>query len=93
MSLLFKLNNSFVNFLYNLHLTCSHNFFSIYSIKSIVCLNLPCFLGEVDPWERSNVKKKRERKFTPSFVDDGLLEVIGFKDSWHGLKNDSIILS
>lgn len=26
-----------------------------------------------------------QRDLTPPFVDDGLLEVVGFKDGWHGL--------
>lgn len=26
-----------------------------------------------------------QRDFTSPYVDDGLLEVVGFKDAWHGL--------
>ncbi|KAI8528761.1 hypothetical protein RHMOL_Rhmol12G0172500 [Rhododendron molle] len=26
-----------------------------------------------------------QRELTPPFVDDGLLEIVGFKDAWHGL--------
>lgn len=26
-----------------------------------------------------------QRDLTPPFVDDGLLEIVGFKDAWHGL--------
>lgn len=26
-----------------------------------------------------------QRDFTPPYVDDGLLEVVGFRDAWHGL--------
>lgn len=26
-----------------------------------------------------------QRDLTPPFVDDGLLEVVGFRDAWHGL--------
>lgn len=26
-----------------------------------------------------------QRDFTQPYVDDGLLEVVGFKDAWHGL--------
>ncbi|KAJ9680272.1 hypothetical protein PVL29_019551 [Vitis rotundifolia] len=54
-----------------------------HGIRSIVCLNMPSFPGGLDPWGEPNVKKKRERKFTASFVDDQLLEVIGFRDAWH----------
>ena len=26
-----------------------------------------------------------QRELTPPFVDDGLLEIVGFRDAWHGL--------
>lgn len=26
-----------------------------------------------------------QKEWTPPFVDDGLIEVVGFKDAWHGL--------
>lgn len=26
-----------------------------------------------------------QRDLTPPFVDDGLIEVVGFRDAWHGL--------
>ena len=26
-----------------------------------------------------------QRDLTPPYVDDGLLEVVGFRDAWHGL--------
>ena len=26
-----------------------------------------------------------QRQFTAPFVDDGLVEVVGFRDAWHGL--------
>ncbi|WJZ84453.1 hypothetical protein VitviT2T_004056 [Vitis vinifera] len=48
-----------------------------HSTRSIVCLNLPCFPN------RPNVKEKY-RNFKDSFVNDQLLEVICFKDAWHG---------
>ncbi|XP_010648205.1 uncharacterized protein LOC104878930 [Vitis vinifera] len=50
-----------------------------HSTRSIICVNLPCFP------DRPNVKKKY-RNFKDPFVDDGLLEVICFKDAWH--RND-----
>ncbi|KAL6322365.1 hypothetical protein AAG906_007918 [Vitis piasezkii] len=56
------------------------------SIRSIVCLNMPSFLGGLDPWGKANFRRKKERNFTSSFVDDGLLEIIGFRDSWHAEK-------
>ncbi|KAI4322611.1 hypothetical protein L6164_022288 [Bauhinia variegata] len=55
------------------------------SIRSIVCLNLPSFSGGLNPWGTPNSKKRRDRDLTPPFVDDGLLEVVGFRDAWHGL--------
>ncbi|XP_060209212.1 diacylglycerol kinase 5-like isoform X1 [Lycium barbarum] len=55
------------------------------SIRSIVCLNLPSFSGGLNPWGRPNKKKLHERDLTPPYVDDGLLEVVGFRDAWHGL--------
>ncbi|KDP24202.1 hypothetical protein JCGZ_25859 [Jatropha curcas] len=55
------------------------------SIRSIVCLNLPSFSGGLSPWGTPNSKKQHERSLTPPFVDDGLLEVVGFRDAWHGL--------
>ncbi|KAG6657901.1 hypothetical protein CIPAW_04G122200 [Carya illinoinensis] len=55
------------------------------SIRSIVCLNLPSFSGGLNPWGTPNQKKKRDRGLTRPFVDDGLLEIVGFRDAWHGL--------
>ncbi|XP_040375562.1 diacylglycerol kinase 5 isoform X3 [Rosa chinensis] len=55
------------------------------SIRSIVCLNLPSFSGGLDPWGKPNRKKLRYRDLTPPYVDDGLLEIVGFRDAWHGL--------
>lgn len=56
-----------------------------HSIRSIVCLNLPSFSGGLNPWGTPNMKKKNERDLTPPFVDDSLIEVVGFRDAWHGL--------
>ncbi|XP_057526523.1 diacylglycerol kinase 5 isoform X3 [Amaranthus tricolor] len=56
-----------------------------HSIRSIVCLNLPSFSGGLNPWGTPNKNKLRERHLTPPFVDDGLIEVVGFRDAWHGL--------
>lgn len=55
------------------------------SIRSIVCLNLPSFSGGLNPWGTPNPRKSRDRDLTPPYVDDGLLEVVGFRDAWHGL--------
>lgn len=55
------------------------------SIRSIVCLNLPSFSGGLNPWGNPNRKKCLNRNLTPPYVDDGLIEVVGFRDAWHGL--------
>ncbi|KAK4484872.1 hypothetical protein RD792_007472 [Penstemon davidsonii] len=55
------------------------------SIRSIVCLNLPSFSGGLNPWGTPNINKRRDRDLTAPFVDDGLLEIVGFRDAWHGL--------
>lgn len=56
------------------------------SIRSIVCLNLPSFSGGLNPWGTPSKRKQRKRDLVmPPLVDDGLLEVVGFKDAWHGL--------
>ncbi|XVE49835.1 hypothetical protein DITRI_Ditri01bG0114000 [Diplodiscus trichospermus] len=56
-----------------------------HSIRSIVSFNLPSFSGGLNPWGTPSGRKLRDRDFTPPYVDDGLLEVIGFRDAWHGL--------
>ncbi|KAM7278533.1 hypothetical protein ACFE04_005667 [Oxalis oulophora] len=55
------------------------------SIRSIICLNLPSFSGGLDPWGRPDTSKSRYKHLTPPYVDDGLIEIIGFRDAWHGL--------
>ncbi|VAH80276.1 unnamed protein product [Triticum turgidum subsp. durum] len=56
------------------------------SIRSIVCLNLPSFSGGLNPWGTPSKRKQRKRDLVlPPLVDDGLLEIVGFKDAWHGL--------
>lgn len=56
-----------------------------HSIRSIVCLNLPSFSGGLNPWGTPSSKKSRDRELTAPFVDDGHIEVVGFRDAWHGL--------
>ncbi|KAI3981415.1 hypothetical protein MKX01_021538 [Papaver californicum] len=36
-------------------------------------------------WGTPNQKKSRDRDLTAPYVDDGLIEVVGFRDAWHGL--------
>lgn len=54
------------------------------SIRSIVVLNLPSFSGGLNPWGTPSDHKSKKRGLTAPFVDDGLLEVVGFRDAWHG---------
>ncbi|CAL5010522.1 unnamed protein product [Urochloa decumbens] len=56
-----------------------------HSIRSIVCLNLPSFSGGLNPWGMPGTRRAADREFTAPFVDDGLIEVVGFHDAWHGL--------
>lgn len=56
-----------------------------HSIRSILCLNLPSFSGGLNPWGTPNQNKTRDRDLTPPYVDDGLIEIVGFRDAWHGL--------
>jgi diacylglycerol kinase (ATP) len=56
-----------------------------HSIRSIVCLNLPSFSGGLNPWGTPGTRKVEERELTAPFVDDRLIEVVGFRDAWHGL--------
>ncbi|KAK4420496.1 Diacylglycerol kinase [Sesamum alatum] len=55
------------------------------NIRSIVCLNLPSFSGGFNPWGSPSGIRRRDKGFTPPYVDDRLIEVVGFKDAWHGL--------
>ncbi|KAK3199245.1 hypothetical protein Dsin_022660 [Dipteronia sinensis] len=55
------------------------------SIRSIVCLNLPSFSGGLDLWGKPDRKKLLDRNWTPPYVDDGLIEIVGFRNAWHGL--------
>lgn len=55
------------------------------SIRSIVMLNLPSFSGGLNPWGDPSDRKSKKRGLTRPYVDDGLLEIVGFRDGWHGL--------
>ncbi|KAL1345800.1 hypothetical protein HN51_019494 [Arachis hypogaea] len=55
------------------------------SIRSIVCLNLPSFSGGLNPWGTPTRRQQRQNDWTRPYVDDGLIEVVGFRDAWHGL--------
>ncbi|EFJ06602.1 hypothetical protein SELMODRAFT_135099 [Selaginella moellendorffii] len=55
------------------------------SIRSLVLLNLPSFSGGLDPWGTPNDRKSIKRGLTSPSVEDGLLEIVGFRDGWHGL--------
>ncbi|XP_066349589.1 diacylglycerol kinase 1-like isoform X2 [Miscanthus floridulus] len=55
------------------------------SIQSVICLNLPSFSGGLNPWGTPSSRKVQDRDLTAPYVDDGLIEVVGFRDAWHGL--------
>ncbi|KAJ0017503.1 hypothetical protein Pint_11739 [Pistacia integerrima] len=49
-------------------------------------LDIPrSFSGGLDPWGKPLRKKIRENGLTPPYVDDGLIEIVGFRDAGHGL--------
>ncbi|WZZ83017.1 hypothetical protein YC2023_103589 [Brassica napus] len=49
-------------------------------------LHIPhSFSGGLNPWGTPNPRKQRDRDLTPPFVDDGFIEVVGFRNAWHGL--------
>lgn len=54
-------------------------------IRSIVMLNLPSFSGGLNPWGNPSDSKSKKRNLTPAYVNDGLIELVGFRDGWHGL--------
>ncbi|KAL8225941.1 hypothetical protein R6Q57_018498 [Mikania cordata] len=57
-----------------------------HSIRSILCLNLPSFSGGLNPWGTPNPKHNKTGDIlTPVYVNDGRLEIVGFRDAWHGL--------
>ncbi|CAD6259446.1 unnamed protein product [Miscanthus lutarioriparius] len=55
------------------------------SIQSVICLNLPSFSGGLNPWGTPGTRKVQDRDLTAPYVDDGLIEIVGFRDAWHGL--------
>lgn len=55
------------------------------SMRSIVMLNLPSFSGGFNPWGDPSDKKSIKRGLTQPLADDGILEIVGFRDGWHGL--------
>ncbi|KAM5580860.1 hypothetical protein ABKV19_010189 [Rosa sericea] len=84
-----KFKNQLVNQSTYAKLGCTQGWFSpslsqnSARIKSIVCLNLPSFSGGFNPW--GTPRRRKYNAFTPPFVDDGHLEVVGFTSAWHGL--------
>ncbi|GMI99368.1 hypothetical protein HRI_003606100 [Hibiscus trionum] len=55
------------------------------SIESVLCLNLPSFSGGFNPLGTLYRKKFLDRGLTPPFVDDGLIEIVGFRNVLHEL--------
>ncbi|GKC31882.1 diacylglycerol kinase 5-like protein [Tanacetum coccineum] len=63
------------------------------SIRSIICLNLPSFSGGLDPWGTPSRRGLRvvsfchdlsKNEWTRPYVDDEHLEIVGFRNAWHG---------
>ncbi|KAI7750345.1 hypothetical protein M8C21_025674, partial [Ambrosia artemisiifolia] len=54
------------------------------TIRSIICLNLPSFSGGLNPWGVPSRRRLRVKEWTHPYVDDGFLEVVGFRNAWHG---------
>ncbi|CAM6098691.1 unnamed protein product [Calypogeia fissa] len=55
------------------------------SIRSIIMLNLPSFSGGLNPWGKPGISLSEERRLTAPYINDGLIEIVGFRDGWHGL--------
>ncbi|XP_071702521.1 diacylglycerol kinase 6-like [Rutidosis leptorrhynchoides] len=53
------------------------------NIKSIICLNLPSYSGGLDPWGIPSRRRFPYNNWTPPYVDDGFLEVVGLRNDWH----------
>ncbi|KAD4385993.1 hypothetical protein E3N88_26162 [Mikania micrantha] len=54
------------------------------TIRSIICLNLPSFSGGLNPWGMPSRRRLNAKEWTLPYVDDGYLEVVGFRNAWHG---------
>lgn len=53
------------------------------SICAIILLNVQTYGGGRDIWGTKNKKNLAKKHFQPPSCNDGLIEVIGFKDGWH----------
>ncbi|XP_076905503.1 diacylglycerol kinase 1-like [Bidens hawaiensis] len=54
------------------------------TIRSIICLNLPSFSGGLNPWGMPSKRRLSAREWTVPYVDDGFIEIVGFRNAWHG---------
>ncbi|MFS7940604.1 putative diacylglycerol kinase (ATP) [Helianthus anomalus] len=54
------------------------------TIRSIICLNLPSFSGGLNPWGMPSKRRLSGKEWTFPYVDDGFLEIVGFRNAWHG---------
>ncbi|GJZ67797.1 diacylglycerol kinase 5-like protein [Tanacetum coccineum] len=64
------------------------------SIRSMICLNLPSFSGGLNPWGTPSRRGLRvvsfchdlskQNEWTPPYVDDERLEIVGVRNAWHG---------
>lgn len=53
------------------------------SIRAIILLNVQTYGGGRDIWGVKNQKNLAKKNFKPPSCDDGLIEIIGFKNAWH----------
>ena len=53
------------------------------SIRALVLLNLQTYGGGRDIWGLDNEKNLAKKRLKPPSYDDGLIEVVGFRNGWH----------
>jgi diacylglycerol kinase (ATP) len=53
------------------------------SIRALVLLNLQTYGGGRDIWGLDNEKNLDRKHLKPPSYDDGLIEVVGFRNGWH----------
>ena len=53
------------------------------SVRALVALNVLTYGGGRDIWGLDNEKHLAKKDLQPPFYNDGLIEIVGFKDGWH----------
>ncbi|CAK9875307.1 unnamed protein product [Sphagnum jensenii] len=54
-----------------------------HNIRAIVVLNLQSYAGGRKPWGHPSENTMKKEGFVEAKSDDGLLEIVGFRDGWH----------